>query len=113
MFKLGATKTKQGAEAFIFEITKDKIYGRYLSGDAWMPYAWYPCGSYTGPGFPGLRDLVPNDAPKQPKKLLAYLGKSSGVVRYAVEDSMEAMFYDQDSVNMVRAERFDIKEGEV
>jgi hypothetical protein len=112
MFKLGVAKTKQGAEAFLFEINENFIFGKYQVGETWIPKAWHKGGFFVGPGFPSVNDLVPNDLPPQPKKLLAYLAKS-GMVRFAVEGSQEAIFYDQDALNMTRAERFDIKESEV
>lgn len=112
MFKLGETKTKQGADAYIYEITESMIFGRVKVGEAWQPKAWHKGGFFVGPGFPSINDLMPNDLPPQPKKLLAYVAKS-GMVRYAVEGSQEAIFFDQDAMNMTRAERFDICERDV
>tara|TARA_R110000868_G_scaffold377233_3_gene642535 strand:+ start:95 stop:433 length:339 start_codon:yes stop_codon:yes gene_type:complete len=112
MFKIGDAKTRQGNGAYIFEITEDKIYGRYMIGESWVPGVWHTGGLYVGAGFPSLKDLVPNDGPPPATKLLAYVS-SSGMVKYAVEGSPEAMYFDKDAMAMQRAPRFDIAERDV
>ena len=113
MFKIGDTTIKQGTAAYIYELSPDgRIYGRYLLGDSWVPGVWHPGGLFVGPGFPSQKDLVPNDAPLAAKKLLAYIS-SSGMVRYALEGSMESDYYDKDALGMKRAPKFDLLERDV
>jgi hypothetical protein len=109
MFKVGPARTKQGAEAYVSEITESKIIGRYCVGDTWIPGAWLSGGFFLGPDIPSSRDLQPNADYFASKKLLAYVS-DSGIVRFALEGSMEANYYDKHTVGMRRAPKFDIQE---
>lgn len=107
-FKVGPAKTSGGYDAVIYEILENAIYGRMKHDFSWRPMQWENTGRSVG--WDQAYDLLPNNIPA-PQKLLAYLG-DSGLVKYALEGSVEAVALDR-ALAMKRAPRFDIKESEL
>lgn len=62
-FKLGPCKTRDGKEAFIFEINEKTIFGKATIYSRWESEHWDCNGAYANGGI-SMQDLIPNNEPE-------------------------------------------------